>query len=174
MTNVKQITAVVLLLSLAGCKVGPNYERPKLDVPGQYRGVAPDATTQQPSAAQQQQAAEDFAQMKWFTVFQDETLQALIKESLANNYDIRIAATRVLQAAANLGITRADQFPTVNGGFGIANQRSAIYPGAPTFDTALLQLNYIVDFWDSSAGRPKPRARNCWGQPMAAMSWRSR
>ena len=148
MTNVKLITAVVLLLSVPACKVGPNYQRPKLDVPGQYRGVAPDATTQQqPSAAQQQQAAEDFAQMKWWTVFQDETLQALIKESLANNYDIRIAATRILQAAANLGITRANQFPTLNGSFAITNERSILFPGAPTFDTAALQLNYIVDFW---------------------------
>ena len=61
MTKVKLVTAVVLLFSLAGCKVGPNYKRPPLDVPGQYRGVAPDATTQQPSAAQQQQASDDFA-----------------------------------------------------------------------------------------------------------------
>ncbi len=51
--------------------------------------------------------------MKWWTVFQDETLQALIKEALANNYDMRIAATRILQASANLGITRANQFPHV-------------------------------------------------------------
>ena len=52
-----------------------------------------------------------FAQMKWWTVFQDETLQALIKEALANNYDMRIAATHILQASANLGIIRANQFP---------------------------------------------------------------
>src|SRR5262249_15340352 len=129
-------------------KVGPNYKRPKLDVPGQYRGVAPDASTQQPTPAQQQQAAEDFAQMKWWTVFQDETLQALIKECLANNYDLRIAATRVMQASANLGIVRANQFPTLNGSFSIVNQQSTpLFTGAPTIDTAGLQLNYIVDFW---------------------------
>jgi len=147
MTNCRLATVILLLLSLTACKVGPNYQRPPLDVPGQYRGMAPSAT-QQPTDQQQQQAAEDFAQMKWWTVFQDDTLQALIKESLANNYDLRIAATRILEASANLGITRANQFPTVNGSFSIINQQSSpLFPGAPTIDTAGLQLNYIVDFW---------------------------
>ncbi len=148
MTKVRLSAVVVLLLSLSACKLGPNYQRPPLDVPGQYRGVAPDATTQQPSAAAQQQAAEDFAQMKWWTVFQDDVLQALIKEALANNYDMRIAAARILEASANLGITRANQFPTLNGTFSIVNQQSTpLATGSPTIDTAGLQLNYIVDFW---------------------------
>lgn len=149
MTKVKFAIVVMLLLWLTACKLGPNYQRPPLDVPGQYRGVAPDATTQQqPPPGAAQQAAEDFAQMKWWTVFQDETLQALIKESLANNYDIRIAATRILEASANLGIVRANQFPTLNGTFSIANQQSTpLFTGSPTIDTAGLQLNYIVDFW---------------------------
>ena len=141
MTNLKRIFVVLLLLSLSACKVGPNYKRPPLTVPDQYRGLAPDAATQQ-------QASEQFAEMKWWNIFQDDTLQALIKEALANNYDIRIAATRILQASANLGITRANQFPQVNGAFSIINQRSTpFYSGAPTFDTAAIQLNYIVDFW---------------------------
>ena len=149
MTKVRLSTAVVLLLSLSACKLGPNYQRPPLTVPGEYRGAAPDATTQQqPSAAAQQQASEDFAQMKWWTVFQDDILQALIKESLADNYDMRIAAARILEASANLGITRANQFPTLNGSFSIVNQQSTpLFTGAPTIDTAGLQLNYIVDFW---------------------------
>ena len=49
--------------------------------------------------------------MKWWAVFQDEALQNLIKQALQNNYDLRIAATRVLQAQANLGITKANQYP---------------------------------------------------------------
>jgi multidrug efflux system outer membrane protein len=85
--------------------------------------------------------------MKWWTVFQDETLQALIKEALVNNYDMKIAATRVLQAEANLGITRADQFPQVNGSFGITYERNQFFPNAPTFDIAALSLSYILDFW---------------------------
>jgi multidrug efflux system outer membrane protein len=85
--------------------------------------------------------------MKWQSVFQDEVLQNLIKEALTNNYDIRIAATHILEAEASLGVTRSNQLPAVNGTFGVQNQRSAAYPNSPTFDTAGLQLSYIVDFW---------------------------
>jgi outer membrane protein, multidrug efflux system len=140
-TTMKILTAGLLLLFLCACKVGPNYKRPTLNVPDQYRN-APDLTTQAP-------AGQQFAELKWFAVFQDETLQALIKEALANNYDMKIAATRVLQANANLGITRADQFPQVNGSFGITNEHNSQFYGkkSPTFDIATLSLNYIVDFW---------------------------
>jgi multidrug efflux system outer membrane protein len=85
--------------------------------------------------------------MKWWTVFQDKVLDDLIREALTNNYDVRIAATRILQAGAQLGITRADQFPSVAGSVGVENVRSAIYPHSPTFDSAAIQLSYIVDFW---------------------------
>ena len=70
-----------------------------------------------------------------------------IKEALTNNYDIRIAATHILEAQASLGVTRSNQLPALNGTFGVQNQRSAAYPNSPTFDTAGLQLSYIVDFW---------------------------
>jgi outer membrane protein, multidrug efflux system len=139
MTNKKTFAVALLLLALCACKVGPNYKRPALNVPDQYHN-APELTTQAPSGNQ-------FAQMKWWTVFQDETLQALIKEALANNYDMKIAASRVLQANANLGITRANQFPQVNGSFGITNERNNFFLNNPTFDVATLSLSYIVDFW---------------------------
>jgi multidrug efflux system outer membrane protein len=132
---------VALLFALCACKVGPNYKRPAVAIPDQYRGLAPSASPQpQPST-------QTFAEMKWWTVFQDPVLDDLIREALSNNYDIRIAATRVLQAKDVLGITRADQFPSVAGAAGIENVRSPIYPNAPTFDSASIQASYIVDFW---------------------------
>jgi outer membrane protein, multidrug efflux system len=130
------LTAAALLLSLSGCKVGPNYKRPALDVPGQYRGVAPGLA-----------AGGNFGEMKWQSVFPDEVLQGLIKEALTNNYDIRIAASRILQAQASVGVTRSNQLPALNGSFGVQNERSGGELGSPTFDTASLQLSYIVDFW---------------------------
>src|ERR1022692_2307616 len=139
-TKIRTIAVAAFLLVLCACKVGPNYNRPALTVPDQYRGVAPDATTQQAGA-------EQFAEMKWWTVFQDEALQGLVKEALGNNYELRIAATRVLEANASLGIKRADQFPFLNGTLGITNERNGLYPKAPTFDTAALSLSYITDFW---------------------------
>jgi len=138
MTNKKKLVVAALLLGLCACKVGPNYKRPTLNVPDQYRS-APSPTP----------AGQEFAEMKWWTVFQDETLQALIKEALANNYDMKIAAARVMEANANLGITRANQFPQVNGSFGITNEHNFQFYGknSPTFDIASLSLSYIVDFW---------------------------
>jgi multidrug efflux system outer membrane protein len=86
--------------------------------------------------------------MDWPAVYQDPALQALLKEALTNNYDIRIAATRILQAEASLGVTRANQFPTVSGTASIQNEQAPpLFIGSPWIDTLGLQMNYIVDFW---------------------------
>lgn len=135
----RSLLVLVLSVALCACKLGPNYKRPPVTVPDQYRGLAPTAA---PPAA-----SESFAEMKWWTVFQDEALDNLIREALTNNYDIRIAATRIMQAAAQLGITRADQFPSVAGSGSIQNVRNQFLRNAPTFDSLSIQASYIVDFW---------------------------
>ena len=137
MTKLSALTAAVALSLATACMVGPNYKRPRLTVPGQYRGLPPGP----------QPTGEQFGDRKWWTVFQDEALQNLIREALKNNYDLQIAASHILQAAANVGITRANQFPTVNGNGAIVNERSNFYPGAPTFGILGLQMSYLVDFW---------------------------
>ena len=135
--NTKVLSAAALLLTLSGCKVGPNYKRPVVDVPGQYRGTAPGIGS----------AGANLSEMKWESVFPDQVLQSLIKEALSNNYNIRTAASRILQAQASVGVARSNQLPALNGSFGVETARSATAPGSPTIDTAGLQLNYIVDFW---------------------------
>ena len=104
----------IAFLMLTGCTLGPKYKRPQVTVPDTYRGLAPDAGPQ---------TVASLGDEKWWSVYQDPQLQALIREALAQNYDVRIAATHVLQAQAALGITRADQFPTITGGC-IRQQRS--------------------------------------------------
>ena len=133
------VTVSLLAVLVSGCKVGPNYSRPAVSTPDQYRGVAP--------ALGNQPASGNFAEMNWQTVFQDGTLQALIKEALTNNYDIRIAATRILEANAQLGIVHANQFPSLNGGGGVNYYRDALALNGPTVDSVGINLNYIVDFW---------------------------
>jgi outer membrane protein, multidrug efflux system len=128
---------LLFLLALSGCKVGPNYKRPTLDIPGQHRGLAPNVGT----------TAQPFGDMKWESVFPDEVLQGLIKEALVNNYDMRIAAKRILEAQASLGETRSNQLPSLTGSFGVENERSASLAHDATFDSAGVQLTYIVDFW---------------------------
>ena len=93
MTSRHWVVALAFLM-LTGCKVGPKYQRPPATVPDGYRGLAPDAG---------QQTAASLGDEKWWTVFQDQQLQELIREALAHNYDVRIAAARVLQAHAVRG-----------------------------------------------------------------------
>ncbi|MFP5208962.1 MAG: efflux transporter outer membrane subunit [Acidobacteriota bacterium] len=139
MISARSLGAVVLLLSLCSCKVGPNYKRPQLNIPDQYRGLAPARGTQV--------ASEEFGEMKWFAVFQDKVLEDMIREALINNYDMRIAAARVAQAKAIVGITRADQLPSVSAAASIQQMKSQLFQGGPTFDSASVQASYIVDFW---------------------------
>jgi multidrug efflux system outer membrane protein len=139
MIPARSLAASVLLLTFCACKVGPNYQRPGVTLPDQYRGLAPEAATQAP--------AEAFGDMKWWTVFQDKVLENLIHEALTNNYDIRIAAARVAQARAAVGVTRADQFPSISASGGIQQIKNNIFKGGPTFDYISVQASYIIDFW---------------------------
>jgi outer membrane protein, multidrug efflux system len=141
MFSTRWLIAVVLLL-LMGCTVGPKYKRPPVTVPDTYRGLAPDASPQ---------TAASLGDEKWWTVFQDPQLQELVREALSQNYDVRIAATRVLQAQAVLGITRADQFPTITGGASTSNQRLPATRITPAFETSPSEVNlslfWELDFW---------------------------
>ena len=139
--GVHWLVALALLL-LPGCAVGPNYERPPMTVPDGYRGLAPDAGQQTPTS---------LGDEKWWTVFQDQQLQELIREALAQSYDVRIAAARVLQAQAVVGITRADQFPTIAGGASANNQRFPRTPTTAAYETSPVGVNlslfWELDFW---------------------------
>jgi outer membrane protein, multidrug efflux system len=154
---------VIAFLLLTGCTLGPKYKRPPVTVPDTYRGLSSDAGTQ---------TAASLGDEKWWTVFQDPQLQELIREALSQNYDVRIAATRVLQAQALLGITRADQFPTITGGASTSNERLPATRITPPFETSPFQVNlslfWELDFWGkfrraTEAARASVLATE-WGQ----------
>ena len=130
-------------LVLSGCTMGPNYRRPTVAVPTTYRGLSPDGTAQTETAT--------LGDQKWWDIFQDEQLRTLIHTALRQNYDLRIAASRILEAKAQLGITRADQFPTVSAGAGITDVRTAQSKFLPAFETSTGQVNlsaaWELDFW---------------------------
>lgn len=147
------------LVFLTGCTVGPNYKRPTIAAPDAYRGLAPDAAPQTTTS---------FGDEKWWTVFEDPQLQALIHKAIAQNYDVRIAATRVLQAQATLGITRADQFPSIYGGAAASDTHIPQTKLLSATDTSSNQVNlslaWELDFWESIAGPLNRHARACWQQ----------
>ena len=140
--------ALCLALSLlAGCKVGPNYKRPAAPAPPAYRDAAPDPS-RPPEAS--------LADLKWFDLFQDERLQELLRTALAQNYDLRVASARVLEARALYGVTRADLFPTVAGQASVAQSRISqsgsvqLPPGTDrnfTLASLGLNLSWEIDVW---------------------------
>jgi len=150
---------VLAVAGLNGCAVGPNYKRPAVEVPGVYRGSTadvpqnPDAKPQpsQPEHAKVEPATESLGDAKWWEVFQDPQLQSLIRTALKNNYDVRIAATRVLQAQAQLGITRADQLPSLSAGGNVTSQQNPHIGPIPAYEITQGQLTasaaYNLDFW---------------------------
>ncbi|HYI93943.1 MAG TPA: efflux transporter outer membrane subunit [Bryobacteraceae bacterium] len=98
----KHAIVLTLVVTLTGCAVGPNYKRPEVAVPQTFRG-APDTS-----------ASSSLADTKWDALFGDETLNQLIRTALERNFDIRMAAERVQQGRAQLGITSANQYPFID------------------------------------------------------------
>jgi outer membrane protein, multidrug efflux system len=98
----------VATLVIAGCNVGPRYNRPTVATPPAFRGADDSSIVSD--------AQNSVADQQWSEVFHEPELQALIRTALTNNYDIRIAARRVLEQQAQVQITRSQQFPQVTGG----------------------------------------------------------
>ena len=111
----RRVVPVLLALAvLCGCAVGPNYRRPQLALPDQFRGAP------SPGAA-------SLADTKWQDLFNDQTLNQIVTTSLEKNFDLRIAAERVQQARAQLGIVRANQYPFLDVQAGFTATRPASY-----------------------------------------------
>ena len=141
---------VLLLLVCVTCTYvagqKPAGQKPAVQTPTTYRG---DTTTQP--------GRQTFADSKWFEIFKDEKLQDLIHDALAHNYDLREAVARIDAARANVGITRADQLPTIGAGADVINQRqsrsAAFDLPEPikrdrSFGSVFLNLlNYEIDLW---------------------------
>jgi outer membrane protein, multidrug efflux system len=96
----------IMAFVLSGCAVGPNYHRPVVQAPTDFRG--PD----QPQQTEAQSTS--FADLPWWQVFHDPQLQELIRTALKQNYDLRIALERVNAARAQVGVTRSNEFPQVS------------------------------------------------------------
>jgi multidrug efflux system outer membrane protein len=159
------IVLALAMTALVGCAVGPNYKRPSVNVPVTYRGAdagsaeATNAATDtdkqsepaKPKTTGNAASAQSLGDEKWWEVFQDPKLQSLIRKALKNNYDVRIAATRVLQAQAQLGITRADQLPSLSAGGNITSVQSPKLGPIPGYEItqgeATASAAWNLDFW---------------------------
>ena len=137
--------ALIILsgLALAGCAVGPNYKRPSVAVPDQYRGATADAAS--------------LADKKWSELFEDAALRQLVETALQHNFDLGIASERVLEARAQFHIQRANEFPNVTGQAGLTAVRTSgasslqqLPPGTVlqgSYWQAGLALSWELDLW---------------------------
>lgn len=141
--------AVLATLGVIGCAVGPNYQRPATEVPGAHRRSASDSAP--PGGTN------SIGQLGWWETFQDPRLTAYLGEALTNNWDVKIAAARVLQAEAAARITRSQYFPSVAAGGDLVTRRTSetgparIPPGVDPQqgygDVFVSMAAYEVDLW---------------------------
>ena len=137
----RRLLGVFLSLLVTGCAVGPNYKRPVIESPAMFRGDSAPTNN-------------SFADLDWWQVYEDTTLQALVREALTNNYDLRIAVTRVEQARAFAMQARSQFLPNVNYNGVVSRGRndvfgSALPNNASTLSSAVATLNafWEVDLW---------------------------
>ena len=145
----RHILVIGIVCFSTACTVGPNYRRPTIATPQSFRAPDPLPPGQ----------ADTFADLKWFEVFKDEQLQALIRRALERNYDLRDAVARVEEARASLGVTRSNQFPSFGAGGALEVNRLSRDGETPippellasqnrNFGAAALQLlSFEVDIW---------------------------
>jgi NodT family efflux transporter outer membrane factor (OMF) lipoprotein len=133
------------VLMLSGC-IRPHYVRPDVAVPPTYRGEAAGASGSGPS----------LGELRWRDLIRDERLNELIQDAIANNYDVKIAAARVLEAGARLGEAHSQRWPSVDAQAGYNNLRTAQdgsaplpagYPAESGFTKVFSALSWELDLW---------------------------
>jgi NodT family efflux transporter outer membrane factor (OMF) lipoprotein len=137
---------VAACLLVGSCKVGPNYHRPAVDVPDQYRADP---------APESRAAEKTFADLRWWEVFKDERLTEYIRIALQNNYSLRGAAERVVEARERLQVSRSFLYPTVGGNANVRTDRlspsaNGLPDGTNTERTTAglgLDMAWELDFW---------------------------
>lgn len=142
------LSLIAILIALPACRLGPKYQRPATTPPPTFRGA------DQPSPAASTEKS--FGDLAWNDVVKDEQLQSLIRTALEKNFDVLIAAARVLEARAALTSTRSNQFPSVDANAAYTNTRIAergsvpLPPGSASnrdFTQLSLDLGWELDIW---------------------------
>jgi multidrug efflux system outer membrane protein len=134
------VWSLATALALGACTVGPDYRRPAVATPASFRGQTDPV------------APESLGDLSWWRIFEDETLQQLIRIALVENYDLSVAVARILDARAQVTITRSFQFPEVNH-FGSAiysrveGDRVPLQPKEEFAPEAGFGLSWEIDFW---------------------------
>jgi multidrug efflux system outer membrane protein len=135
------LLSALLPAIMAGCTVGPDYKKPDVPAPQEFRG--------QIGAGE----ASSIADLPWWDVFNDKALQALITEGLANNNDIKIAIARIEQARQMVAVAQSEGQPQLNYGAFAGGEKSFVPTqnavGTATFGSlgGMLDAAWEFDIW---------------------------
>ncbi len=133
---------LILSFILAGCMMGPDYVRPKTDVPAAF--------------LYEEKEVRDTVNTKWWRQFQDPVLDSLIAEAVLNNKNVKIAAANIEEAAAVLTQTRSPLFPQVGYSGSATKERATelgatpVPPTVPNPQTSyqtLATASWEIDLW---------------------------
>ena len=133
------VVVVLICACLTGCKVGPNYRRPAVPVPGNFRELSRDQQAQAQAAS--------YADLPWWQVFQDPQLQELIRTALKQNYDLQLATERINAARAQVSITRSNLFPQVEGKANFLGGKESNFQTTFNFLTLSADAAFQLDFF---------------------------
>jgi multidrug efflux system outer membrane protein len=139
----KKLAPVMIAIAISGfgmgCKVGPNYKRPAVQTPTEYRELK-DGPQVQPQVA-------SYADLPWWQVFQDPTLQELIRTALKQNYDLQLATERINAGRAQVQITRSNLFPQVAGNGDFSGGKEHNFQTTSNFLTLTTDAAFQLDFF---------------------------
>jgi outer membrane protein, multidrug efflux system len=131
--------AMVVSYLVTGYKVGPNYKRPSVQTPTEYRELK--------DGPQVQQQVASYADLPWWQVFQDPTLQELIRTALKQNYDLQLATERINAGRAQVQITRSNLFPQVAGNGDFSGGKEHNFQTTSNFLTLTADAAFQLDFF---------------------------
>jgi len=131
-----KIVSLLVMVATAGCMMGPDFQRPVMETPAEFRFA--------------EEEAEAVVNLKWWELFDDPVLHSLVRTALKNNKDMRIAASRIEEARASLGFTKADMYPRLDIEAGASR---GDYVGNRKIDSTensyflAPTLRWEIDFW---------------------------
>jgi len=136
MNKLARIVTLMIIVSLTGCAMGPDFKKPVVETPNNFRFS--------------DSKSKEVVNLKWWELFDDPVLYSLVVKALTDNKDLMIAASRIEEARAALGFTKADQYPRLDleAGAAVGNYLG-ISRSSTTDKYAFIApvLSWEIDFW---------------------------
>jgi len=136
MKKLAQIVTLMIIVSLTGCAMGPDFKKPVVETPKNFRFSDSES--------------KEVVNLKWWELFDDPVLYSLVVTALTDNKDAMIAASRIEEARAALGFTKADQYPRLDLEAGAkAGNFTGVSRSSTTDKSAYIApvLSWEIDFW---------------------------